>query len=116
MASIPELISACTAALKSAPGLLKEIQAHRLTREQEDLLVKAQKIGSFHVFDFEQCLVPIVRAGTSTFAEPEDVAACTRYYEAFLQLCERGYVRHQSDKLFTLTDAGRVRAGRLSAE
>lgn len=104
-------------ALKSICDLIKNgndlIKKHFPYEIQKELLRSAAQSGEFHILDIDQLAYPIVQAGGVDMGDENDPASLAKYYEAFKQLCENGYVEHAGGALFRLTVDGFEKARSL---
>ena len=87
---IPTLKSICDL-IKNGKDLLKK---HFPSEIQKELLRFAAQSGEFHILNLDQLSYPIIRAGGVDMGDEKDPASLAKYYEAFKQLCENGYVEH----------------------
>ena len=86
---------------------------HFPSETQKELLRSAAQSGEFHIINVDQIAYPIIRAGGIEMGNEDDPASLAKYYEAFEQLCENGYIEHASGVLFRLTVGGFEKARNL---
>jgi len=103
--------------LKDSCALVKNgkdlVKKHCPSGAQKELLRLAAQSGEFHILNIDQLAYPIVRAGGVDLGDESDPTSLAKYYEAFGQLCENGYIEFASGKLFRLTADGFEKARNL---
>lgn len=103
--------------LKDSCDLFKNgkdlIKKHFPSETQKELLRLAAQSGEFHILNIDQLAYPIVRAGGVDLGDESDPTSMAKYYEAFRQLCENGYIDHAGGALFRLTAGGFEKARSL---
>jgi hypothetical protein len=111
MIDIASLITLCQTASKSIESYKKK----KLSDAERELLIAAAQQGTFHILHVAEIPGTWVRAKGRDFLDTGDPAFAARYLEAFRNLCERGYIVHESGVLFMLTGTGFKKARELAA-
>ena len=114
MIDIVALIALCKLANDSKNKALEEYKKRKISDTEKELLIAAAPVGEFLYMHVDEA--DWIRIGSINF--PPDIsgdpAIGERYYEAFGNLCKRGYIRHIVDRLFTLTSIGFEKARELA--
>lgn len=117
MIEIASLITLCQTAFSSGSKLIERYRKKKLSDAERELLIAAAQKGIFLILDVNEIPGSWVRAGGKDFNDTEasGPAYAARYLEAFRNLCERGYIVHDSECLFMLNDTGFKKARELAA-
>jgi len=115
MTDVTSLVKRCEAAARLGARALEKAREALLSPEERALLVAANKAGSLRIQDPDPTMIPLVTAGDSPFATPQEPESRARYFQAFESLCDRGYVQYQSEASFALTWDGVARARKVTA-
>jgi hypothetical protein len=116
MIDIASLIALCQTALTSGSKLIASYKKKKLSAPERELLTAAAQQGTFYILSVNEIPGSWVRVGGNDFVDTAgDPAFAARYLEAFRNLCERGYIHHESGVLFKLTGTGFEKARELSA-
>jgi len=110
-------ISLCQMAVKSGSKIMEQYKKKKLSEIQKELLIAAANEGEFYILSADG--VPDwLRVANKNFVgtETNDPAIAIKYTEAFKDLCERGYIYHDSGILFRLTSAGFEKARKLATQ
>jgi hypothetical protein len=83
-----------------------------LTQREKDLLISAHHDGLFHTIASD-LNGRFVATNTKEFTN-DDPAETAHYLDAFIRLCDRGLIIHQSEDVFRLTGQGFDLARKLS--
>jgi hypothetical protein len=104
-------------ALSSGSKLIESYKKKKLSDEERELLIAAAQQGTFHILSVNEITGSWVRVGGKDFVDTKasDPAFAAGYLEAFRNLCERGYIHHESGVLFKLTGTGFKKARELAA-
>jgi hypothetical protein len=115
MIDAASLITVCQLAISGGNKAIKEIAKKKLSTVEKELLVAGAEKGEFYILSADG--VPSwVRVERRDFCDVDDAAITTKYLYAFKNLCERGYVEHDTGILFRLTDSGFAKARQLAKQ
>lgn len=114
MINITSLISLCETVLAGGSKVAKVYIKKKFTQEEKNLLVAASKEGKFLFLSVNQISGAWVRADSKDFLDDVDSAYAAIHLEAFQSLCNRGYIVHDTNKLFMLTGSGFKKARELA--
>jgi len=95
------------------------IKSHALIKKhfpdpiQKELLKAAAKSGEFYIFQLDQLVYPVIRAGSMDMGDQNSPTSLAKYYEAFKSLCEIGYIEHVEGVFFRLTASGLEKASNI---
>ena len=105
-------ISLCSIAVKGGSKAIEQYKKKKLSEAQKELLITAAKKCEFYILSVDE--VPNwVRIERKDFCDVNDPAIAIKYLDAFKNLCERGYIYHDSGILFRLTSIGFEKACKL---
>lgn len=110
MSEIVVLINLCDRASKA----IKQYKKKKLSNEEKELLISALPTGVFCILSEDQSPCYLIRIGGKDFQNEKDPAYAAKFREAFKSLCERGYIIHESGRLFMLTGSGFAKAKKLA--
>ena len=117
MVDILPLASLCKLAIEGGNKVLEEYKRRKLSEAEKELLIAAAEDGEFLVIHLNE--VPnSIRVGRKDFIDHKagDPAIAAKYFDAFTNLCKRGYIEHDDGILFRLTDAGFDKARQLASK
>jgi len=117
MFDILTLASLCKLAIEGGNKVLEEYKRRKLSEAEKELLIAAAEDGEFLVIHLNE--VPnSIRVGRKDFIDHKagDPAIAAKYFDAFTNLCKRGYIEHDNGILFRLTDAGFDKARQLASK
>jgi len=117
MVDILTLASLCKLAIEGGNKVLEEYKRRKLSEAEKELLIAAAEDGEFLVIHLNE--VPnSIRVGRKDFIDHKagDPAIAAKYFDAFTNLCKRGYIEHDDGILFRLTDAGFDKARQLASK
>lgn len=107
---VPLAISLCEIAVKKG---VEQYKKKKLSEFEKELLINAADNGEIYILSADG--VPNwVRIERKNFCDVNDHAFTMKYLDAFKNLCERGYIYHDTGILFRLTSAGFEVARKLS--
>ena len=115
MIDIASLITLCQTALSLGSKFIEVQRRKKLSDAERELLIAAAQQGTFHILSVAEVSGTWVRARGKDFLDASDPAFAARYLEGFRNLCERGYIVHESGVLFMLNDSGFKKARELAA-
>ena len=98
--AIAELCNRSIAAGKTIATMTDALLSHR----EKELLISAQLDGMFHAMQSD-INGRFVWTSTREFTD-QDPAVTAHYLDAFIRLCNRGLVIHQTEEVFRLTGQG----------
>lgn len=111
------LASLCKLAIEGRDKGLEEYKRRTLSEAEKELLIAAAKDGKFLVIHLNE--VPnCIRAGGKDFIDHKagDPAIAAKFFDAFRNLCKRGYVERDDGILFRLTHTGFEKARQLASK
>ena len=114
MIDIVALASLCKSAIEGGNKVREEYKRRKLSEAEKELLITAAKDGEFLVIHLNE--VPnFIRVERKDFIDHKagDPAIAAKYFDAFTNLCKRGYIEHDDGILFRLTDPGFKKARQL---
>jgi len=117
MVDILTLASLCKLAIEGGNKVLEEYKRRKLSEAEKELLIAAAEDGEFLVIHLNE--VPnSIRVGRKDFIDHKagDPAIAAKYFDAFTNLCKRGYIEHDDGILFRLTYAGFEKARQLASK
>jgi len=118
MIDIVALASLCKLAIEGTDKALEEYKKRTLSEAEKELLIAAAKNGEFFVIHLNEA-PDSIRAGGKDFIDHKagDPAIAAKFFDAFMSLCKRGYIRPEKGSLFRLTyDAGFKKARQLAGK
>jgi len=117
MVDILTLASLCKLAIEGGNKVLEEYKRRKLSEAEKELLIAAAEDGEFLVIHLNE--VPnSIRVVRKDFIDHKagDPAIAAKYFDAFTNLCKRGYIEHDDGILFRLTYAGFEKARQLASK
>ncbi len=112
MIDVVSLVAVCQLVISGGNKAIKEIVKKKFSETEKELMITATKNGEFYILSVDE--VPNwVRIERKDFCDVNDPAIAIKYLDAFKNLCERGYIYHDSGILFRLTSVGFEKARKL---
>ncbi len=112
MIDVAFLVAVCQLVISGGNKAIKEIAKKKLSETEKELMITAAKNGEFYILSVDE--VPNwVRIERKDFCDVNDPVIAIKYLDAFKNLCERGYIYHDSGILFRLTSVGFEKARKL---
>ena len=90
------------------------IKRHAPDPIQKELLKASAYSGEFYVFQLDQLVYPVIRAGNIDMGDQNSSASMAKYYEAFNSLREIGYIEQVEGNFFRLTPFGLKKARKMN--
>jgi len=112
-----DIVALCKLAIEGTDKALEEYKRRKLSEAEKELLITAAKDGEFLVIHLNE--VPnFIRVGRKDFIDhkADDPAIAAKYFDAFTNLCKRGYIKHDYGILFRLTYTGFEKARQLASK